>query len=148
MSDPSVEERECAVAECHAVGGPLWIAQHERGPHATCEDCGRLFSEPGLVVHRHRHHPPKQEGTNERVDRPFRRVRSTATIMAELEEQERLIQLVRERWSHAVDLAFSTGSGPGGGQGRSDIAYSDTTGNTASDQRKQYLRERLGSAGS
>lgn len=140
--------RQCIHQGCETRGPDHWMRKHEADPHTECPECGRTFSLHGLPGHRRSEHgigaPIDPLGDNRgRPDRRYRRVRSLGQQLEELDEQERLIGILRANLAHAYDVAFAPGSSGGG---RTDIAYSDSTGNTAGDQRLQYSREMLGDA--
>ncbi len=96
-------------------------------------------------------------------DRRYAHVRSPRLVTDDLNEAERLLQLIRgdaererrpgqvlERavdYAFVHDLAYSAGGG-GMDKGRSQIEYSNPTRDTAADARKQAMRSNLQEAGS
>lgn len=88
-----------------------------------------------------------QNGKQERRDRRFARVRPPGTVAADLEEAERLIALIRERYVHAHDLAYSAGGGGEAGESRGDLQYVNPTAESAANHGKQLTREHLKRSG-
>lgn len=87
------------------------------------------------------------ESKQERRDRRFARVRTPGTVAADLEEAEKLLALIRERYIHAYDIAYSAGGGGEAGESRGDLKFVNPTAEAAANHGKQLTREHLKRSG-